>query len=144
MKILVINGPNLNFLGIREPDIYGRKTYNDLCELIKKAAKERNVDVDIFQSNHEGEIVDKIQSAYYHKVDGIVINPAAYTHTSVAILDALKAVGIPAVEVHISDVDSREDFRKISYTSLFCFKKISGEGFDGYVHAMDEIIKKLK
>lgn len=144
MKILVINGPNLNFLGIREPDIYGRKTYNDLCELIKKAAKERSVDVDIFQSNHEGDIVDKIQSAYYHKVDGIIINPAGYTHTSVAILDALKAVNIPAVEVHISDVDNRDEFRKISYTSLFCFEKISGEGFDGYVHAMDELIKKIK
>ena len=144
MKILVINGPNLNFLGIREPDIYGRKTYNDLCEFIKKAAKERCVDVDIFQSNHEGDIVDKIQSAYHHKVDGIIINPAGYTHTSVAILDALKAVNIPAVEVHISDVDNRDEFRKISYTSLFCFRKISGEGFDGYVHAMDELIKKTK
>ena len=144
MKILVINGPNLNFLGIREPDIYGKKTYNDLCELIKNAARERNVDVDIFQSNHEGDIVDKIQGAYYHKVDGIVINPAAYTHTSVAILDALKAVNIPAVEVHISDVDNRDEFRKISYTSLYCFKKISGEGFDGYVHAMDDLIERIK
>lgn len=144
MKILVINGPNLNFLGIREPDVYGKKTYNDLCGLIRNAANDRNIDVDIFQSNHEGEIVDKIQSAYYHKVDGIVINPAAYTHTSVAILDALKAVNIPAVEVHISDVDSREDFRQISYTSLYCFKKISGEGFDGYIHAMDELIERLK
>ena len=144
MKFLVINGPNLNFLGIREPDIYGKKTYNDLCELIRNAAKERNADVDIFQSNHEGDIVDKIQSCYYHKVDGIVINPAAYTHTSIAILDALKAVNIPAVEVHISDVDNRDEFRKISYTSLYCFKKISGEGFDGYVHAMDELIEKTK
>lgn len=144
MKILVVNGPNLNFLGIREPDIYGKKTYADLCELIKSAAKERGVDVDIFQSNHEGDIVDKIQSAYYHKVDGIIINPAAYTHTSVAILDALKAVNIPAVEVHISDVDNRDEFRKISYTSLYCFKKISGEGFDGYIHAMDELAERLK
>lgn len=144
MKILVINGPNLNFLGIREPDIYGKNTYADLCEIIKNAAKERNVDVDVFQSNHEGEIVDKIQSAFYHKVDGIVINPAAFTHTSVAILDVLKAVNIPAVEVHISDVDSREDFRKMSYTSLYCFKKITGQGFDGYVMAMDELIERLK
>lgn len=144
MKILVINGPNLNFLGIREPDIYGKNTYADLCEIIKNAAKERNVDVDVFQSNHEGEIVDKIQSAFYHKVDGIVINPAAFTHTSVAILDALKAVNIPAVEVHISDVDSREDFRKMSYTSLYCFKKITGQGFDGYVMAMDELIERIK
>ena len=144
MKILVINGPNLNFLGIREPDIYGKNTYADLCEIIKNAAKERNVDIDVFQSNHEGEIVDKIQSAFYHKVDGIVINPAAFTHTSVAILDALKAVNIPAVEVHISDVDSREDFRKMSYTSLYCFKKITGQGFDGYVMAMDELIERIK
>lgn len=144
MKVLVINGPNLNFLGIREPDIYGKNTYSDLCELIKKAAKERNVDVDIFQSNHEGDIVDKIQSAYFHKVDGIIINPAAYTHTSVAILDALKAVNVPAVEVHISNVDEREKFRQVSYTSLYCFKKISGEGFEGYIHAMDELIEKLK
>ena len=144
MKLLVINGPNLNFLGIREPDIYGKKTYNDLCELIEKAAKERNVDVEIFQSNHEGELVEKIQWAYFHKIDGIIINPAAYTHTSVAILDALKAVGIPAVEVHISNVDSREDFRRISYAGKYCFKKIAGEGFDGYVHAMDVLVEKLK
>ena len=143
MKFLVINGPNLNFLGIREPDIYGKKTYSELCNLIEDEAKKRNVDVEIFQSNHEGDIVDKIQSCYYHKVDGIVINPAAYTHTSVAILDALKAVGIPAVEVHISDVDKREDFRQISFAGLYCFKKISGEGFCGYVHAMDELIKKI-
>lgn len=144
MKFLVVNGPNLNFLGIREPDIYGKNTYSDLCELIENAAKERNADVEIFQSNHEGDIVDKIQWAYFHKVDGIIINPAAFTHTSVAILDALKAVNIPAVEVHISDVDAREDFRKISYAGKFCFAKISGEGFVGYVHAMDKLIEKLK
>ena len=144
MKILVVNGPNLNFLGIREPDIYGKSTYNDLCTLIKCEADFRNVEVEIFQSNHEGDIVDKIQSAYFHKVDGIIINPAAYTHTSVAILDALKAVGIPAVEVHISDVDSREDFRKVSYAGMYCFKKIAGEGFNGYIHAMDELIAKTK
>ena len=144
MKILVINGPNLNMLGIREPDIYGKKTYSDLCNLIEDAAKERNVTVEIFQSNHEGELVEKIQWAYFHRYDGIIINPAAYTHTSVAILDALKSVNIPAVEVHISDVDSREDFRQISYAGMYCFKKISGEGFSGYVHAMDELVEKLK
>ena len=143
MKFLVINGPNLNFLGIREPDIYGRKTYDDLCSRIRKASEERGAQVDIFQSNHEGEIVDRIQKAYYEKVDGIVINPAAYTHTSVAILDALKAVNIPAVEVHISDVDSREDFRQISYAGLYCFAKVSGEGFDGYVKAIDLLLQKL-
>lgn len=140
MKILVINGPNLNFLGIREPDIYGKNTYEDLCTLIELEAQFRNIDIEIYQSNHEGEIVDKIQSAYFHKFDGIIINPAAYTHTSVAILDALKAVEIPAVEVHISDVDSREEFRKISYVSGYCFKKIAGQGFNGYVMAMDALV----
>lgn len=144
MKILVINGPNLNMLGIREPDIYGKKTYADLCNLIEDTAKDRGVTVEIFQSNHEGELVEKIQWAYFHRYDGIIINPAAYTHTSVAILDALKSVNIPAVEVHISDVDSREDFRQISYVGKYCFEKIAGEGFDGYVHAMDELIKKTK
>ena len=141
-KILVINGPNLNFLGIREKHIYGTGTYKDLCELIEKSAKEMGVDIEIYQSNHEGCIVDKIQEAY-GKTDGIVINPAAYTHTSVAILDALKAVSIPAVEVHISDVDSREDFRKISYAGMYCFARVAGEGFDGYVHAMKLLIEKI-
>lgn len=141
-KIQVINGPNLNFLGIREKHIYGTQNYDDLCELIKKGADELCCEVEIFQSNHEGEIVDKIQQCYGKK-DGIVINPAAYTHTSVAILDALKAVDIPAVEVHISDVDAREDFRKISYAGLFCFAKVSGEGFDGYVHALRLLLEKL-
>ena len=144
MKILVINGPNLNFLGIREPEIYGKNTYEDLKKIIIDAAKKRKIDVEIYQSNHEGDIVDKIQSAYFDKFDGIVINPAAYTHTRVAILDALKAVNIPAVEVHISDVDSREDFRRISYCSYFCFAKVAGEGFGGYVKAMDLIVEKLK
>ena len=144
MKILVINGPNLNFLGIREPDIYGKNTYADLCTLIKNEAEARNIDIEIFQSNHEGDIVDKIQGAYYHKVDGIVINPAAYTHTSVAILDALKAVNIPAVEVHISNVDNREEFRQISYIGLYCFKKISGEGFNGYIRALDELVQRIQ
>ena len=141
-KILVINGPNLNFLGIREKHIYGTATYKDLCELIEKSAKEMGVDIEIYQSNHEGCIVDKIQEAY-GKTDGIVINPAAYTHTSVAILDALKAVSIPAVEVHISDVDSREDFRKISYAGMYCFARVAGEGFDGYVHAMKLLLEKI-
>ena len=144
MKILVINGPNLNFLGIREPEIYGKQTYDDLKKLIQDSANQRGVDVEIFQSNHEGAIVDKIQSAYFEKFDGIVINPAAYTHTSVAILDALKAVNIPAVEVHISDVDAREEFRKISYCSYYCFAKVAGEGFEGYVKALDLLMEKLK
>ena len=115
MKILVINGPNLNFLGIREPEIYGKSTYKDLCDLINKQAEIDNIDIEIYQSNHEGSIVDKIQQAYFDKVDGIVINPAGYTHTSVAILDALKSVNIPTIEVHISDINGREEFRKHSY-----------------------------
>ena len=136
MKILVINGPNLNMLGIREPDIYGKATYSDLVELIQKSAEEKGVDIKFFQSNHEGTIVDKIQEAY-GVFDGIIINPAAYTHTSVAILDALKAVAIPTVEVHISDVDEREPFRKLSYVSLVAEKTIKGKGFDGYIEALD-------
>lgn len=140
MKILVINGPNLNMLGIREPDIYGKKTFSDLLELLENTAHELNIEVEQYQSNHEGCLVDKIQEAY-GKFDGIVINPAAYTHTSVAILDALKAVGIPAVEVHISDVDSREPFRQISYAGLACCKTIKGHGFDGYREAILHLIE---
>ncbi len=136
MFILIINGPNLNMLGIREPDIYGKKTYSDLCEMINAHAAEKGIEIEIFQSNHEGEIVDKIQSAY-GKADGIIINPAAYTHTSIAILDALKAVDIPAVEVHISDVSKREDFRKISYAGMACREHFIGLGFDGYLRAID-------
>ena len=136
MKILVINGPNLNMLGIREPDIYGAKTFKDLEEFIKTSAKELEIDISLFQSNHEGEIVDIIQAAY--KVfDGIVINPAAYTHTSVAILDALKAVSIPTVEVHISDISERETFRQFSYVSLIAQKTICGYGFEGYKMALE-------
>lgn len=131
MKILVINGPNINMLGIREPGVYGKQTFQDLLELLKNAAQEYNVTVDHFQSNHEGCIIDKIQEAF-GMYDGIVINPAGYTHTSVAILDALKAVRIPAVEVHISDVDSREAFRQISYAGLACVHTIKGRGIDGY------------
>ncbi len=143
MKFLVINGPNLNMLGIREPNIYGAETYEDLTRVITDAAVGRGVDVEIFQHNHEGVIVDKIQSAL-GKFDGIIINPAAYTHTSVAILDALKAVAIPAVEVHISDVSAREDFRQISYVRLACIDTFAGYGFDGYVMAMDRLIAHLK
>ena len=135
MKILVINGPNINILGIREPDIYGRQTYADLLSLLEQTAAAENITVDPIQSNHEGVIVDAIQAAY-GKYDAIVINPAAYTHTSVAILDALKAVGLPAVEVHISDVDRREDFRQISYPGLYCEKTIKGQGVDGYRQAI--------
>lgn len=135
MKILVINGPNLNMLGIREPDVYGHETYKNLEEYILKTAKENNLETEIFQSNHEGAIVDKIQEAY-NKFDGIVINPAAYTHTSVAILDALKAVSLPTVEVHLSDVTKREDFRQISYVRQIAKKTYMGLGFEGYKKAM--------
>ena len=143
MKILVINGPNLNMLGIREPDIYGKRTYDDLLDLFGKHCDKCGVEVDFFQSNHEGDIVDKIQQAY-GKVDGIVINPAAYTHTSVAILDAIKAVSIPTVEVHISKVDEREDFRQISYVCLIAETTITGHGIDGYFEAVDYLIENHK
>lgn len=141
MKILVINGPNLNFLGIREKEIYGTLTYANLCDLINEYAALNNIDVEIFQSNHEGDIIDKIQQAYYEDVDGIVINPAGYTHTSVAILDALKAVNIKTVEVHISDIATREEFRKHSYVSLYASKTIKGHGFDGYLEAIEYLSK---
>ncbi len=134
-KILVINGPNINMLGVREPDIYGKKTYSDLVAFIQDSAKELNLEVKCFQSNHEGAIVDEIQQAL-GTFDGIVINPAAYTHTSVAILDALKAVGLPAVEVHISDVTKRESFRQISYAGMACVQHYVGFGFDGYKMAL--------
>lgn len=136
MKILVINGPNINMLGIREPGIYGKQTFSDLLELLDLTAQRLEVTLEQYQSNHEGSIVDKIQEAY-GTVDGIVINPAAYTHTSVAILDALKSVAIPAVEVHISNVDARESFRQISYPGMYCEKTIKGQGLDGYVQAME-------
>lgn len=135
MKILVINGPNLNLLGLREPDIYGAQTYAALLEKIRFFCESERIGVDFFQSNHEGAIVDAIQAAY-GVYDGIVINPAAYTHTSVAILDALKAVAIPAVEVHISDVDAREAFRKLSYAGMACVKTYKGLGFEGYIEAV--------
>ena len=142
MKVLVINGPNINMLGIREKNIYGDKNYRSLLALIKKGAKERGIKVKFFQSNCEGKIVSAIQKAY-KKVDSIVINPAAYTHTSVAILDALKAVSIPTVEVHISDLSSREDFRQISYIRAACIATVSGKGFDGYNEAIDILVKHL-
>ncbi len=135
MKILVINGPNINMLGIREPGIYGKQTFSDLLNLLDDTATELGINVDQYQSNHEGALVDKIQEAY-GTYDGIVINPAAYTHTSIAILDALKSVSIPAVEVHISDVDSRESFRKISYAGKACVKTIKGLGLEGYRQAL--------
>ena len=136
MKILIIDGPNLNMLGIREPDIYGRKTYDELIGMIRESAAGLGIDVDFYQSNHEGDLVDKIQEAYFRHFDGIVINPGAYTHTSIALLDAVKAVMIPTVEVHISDVDSRDDFRKVSYIREACVATVSGRGFDGYIAAI--------
>ncbi len=139
MKILVINGPNLNMLGIREPGIYGSENYNSLLEKISAHAAKKNIEVDFYQSNHEGALVDKIQEAY-GVFDGIVINPGAYTHTSIALLDAVKAVGIPTVEVHISDVSKREDFRQISYIRLGCVASVIGKGTDGYLEAVDILI----
>ncbi len=136
MKILVINGPNLNMLGIREPNHYGRETYADLVSKIQRHCDEKKIQVELYQSNHEGDLVDKIQSAYGN-ADGIVINPGAYTHTSIAILDAVKSVNIPTVEVHISKVEEREDFRQISYIRLACVKTITGHGTDGYLEAID-------
>lgn len=135
MKILVINGPNLNLLGLREPDIYGRRTYHDLIEMIRAEAEKLGLTVEFAQSNHEGALVDAIQAAY-GVFDGIVINPGAYTHTSIAILDAVKAVGIPTVEVHISDPDAREEFRKVSYIRAACVASIKGHGLDGYLEAL--------
>lgn len=141
MKILVINGPNLNMLGIREPSVYGKETYEDLVLCITEAAQKLGCTIECYQSNHEGAIVDKIQEAY-GVFDGIVINPAAYTHTSIAILDALKAVSLPTVEVHLSDVSKREEFRKHSFVSLAAEKTIMGKGFDGYIEALEYLTKK--
>ena len=143
MKILVINGVNLNMLGIREKDLYGDKDYKALVKLVEKGAKERKVKVKCYQSNYEGDIVTAIQKAY-GKYDGIVINPGAYTHTSIAILDALKAVNIPTVEVHITDVNNREEYRKISFVREFAIKTVSGKGFNGYLEAMDILIENNK
>ena len=140
MNILVINGPNLNMLGIREPDLYGRVTYAELCRRIEAHAAERGAEVSCYQSNHEGDLVDAIQNAY-GRVDGIVINPGAYTHTSVALLDAVKAVQIPTVEVHISAVEQREDFRQVSYIRAACIGTITGQGTDGYLRAIDLLLE---
>lgn len=144
MKILVLNGPNLNMLGIREPEVYGKQTYQDLCNLINNYCNENNIEIEIYQSNHEGDLVTMIQQAYFNKVDGIVFNPAAYTHTSIALLDALKSVNIPCVEVHISDISKREDFRQVSYVRLACIKTIAGLGFDGYIKAIEELVNYQK
>ena len=143
MKILVINGPNINMLGIREPEHYGKETYADLENKIRTYCNGK-CEIELKQSNYEGKLVDYIQDAYFEKIDGIVINPAAYTHTSVAILDAIKSVNIPTVEVHISDVASREDFRQISYIMQACIKTISGQGTDGYLHAIDTLITHIQ
>ena len=143
MKLLILNGPNINLLGLREPTIYGTESYNDLCIKVCEHAEKRGVEVELYQSNHEGDLVDAIQNAY-GKVDGIVFNPAAYTHTSVALLDALKAVGIPTVEVHISDVSCREDFRQVSYVRAACIATIVGHGINGYLEAMDLLIGENK
>lgn len=137
MKLLVINGPNLNFLGIREPDHYGRETYQDLLNKIQACCDKKKIDVVFYHSNHEGDLVDRIQQAYFEKTDGIVINPGAYTHTSVALLDAVKAVQIPTVEVHISAVETREDFRQVSYIRAACIGTITGQGTDGYLRAIE-------
>ncbi len=142
MKLLIVNGPNLNMLGIREKHLYGDQDYDALCRVIRETAERLGCEADIFQSNHEGAIVDRIQAAYSDGTDGIVINPAAYTHTSVAILDALKAVQLPAVEVHLTDVDAREDFRRVSYAGMACQARFTGLGFEGYVKAMEHLCNR--
>ena len=144
MKILVINGPNLNMLGIREPDKYGSESYHDLVEKIEKHCRQAEIEVDFYQSNHEGDMVDRIQQAYYEDFDAMVLNPGAYTHTSIALLDALKAVGIPAAEVHISKVEEREAFRQISYVREACCFTVTGHGTDGYLEAIDFLEEKIK
>lgn len=143
MKIFVINGPNLNMLGLREKEHYGTGTYQDLVDMIKKYADEKNIEVEFYQSNHEGDLVDYIQKAYFEKSDGIVINPGAYTHTSVALLDAVKSARVPTVEVHISKVEEREDFRQVSFIRLACVKTITGQGFDGYLRAIDFLTQSI-
>ncbi len=143
MKLLVLNGPNLNFLGIREPEIYGKETLDDLRRMVEHHCAERDVEVEFYQSNHEGDLVDAIQQAY-GRIDGIVFNPAAYTHTSVALGDALKAVAIPTVEVHISDVTTREDFRQVSYVRPACIATVMGLGFAGYLKAVDLLLEKSR
>lgn len=141
MKLLVINGPNLNLLGVREPSVYGTDTYEDLCNFLKECVLNKDVELEIYQSNHEGAIIDKIHEAYYNKTNGIIINPGAYTHTSIAIMDAIKSVMIPTLEVHLSDITKREEFRKVSYIGLACEKRIMGKGFLGYQEAIEYFIK---
>ena len=142
MNILVINGPNLNMLGIREPKLYGSETYEALCQMIRAYCEEKGITVQFYQSNHEGDLVDRIQKAYFEGTDGIVINPGAYTHTSIALLDAVKSVAIPTVEVHISRVEEREAFRQVSYIRSACVGTITGKGFDGYLEAIDLLMEK--
>ena len=142
MKFLILNGPNLNMIGIREPAIYGDETYEDLCKRIRYHCASEKIDVEIFQSNHEGELIDKIQDAY-GKYNGLIVNMAAYSHTSIAIMDAIKAVSIPAIDVHISDVEKREEYRHHSYTAEACFDHVVGEGTDGYIKAIDILKRKL-
>lgn len=144
MRILVLNGPNMNLLGIRQPEIYGRETYDGLCDLIRREAVRLGVQVTFLQTNHEGTLVDAIQQAYYDGVEGIILNPAAYTHTSVALADAIKGVGIPTVEVHISDPDSREPFRQVSYVRSVCMATVKGQGLEGYLEAMRMLVKKVR
>ena len=144
MKLLVINGPNLNMLGIREPTLYGSGTYEALCEKISAYCAQKDISVDFYQSNHEGCLVDRIQQAYFDKIDGIVINPGAYTHTSIALLDAVKSVCIPTVEVHISKVEEREAFRQVSYIRAACIATVTGKGFDGYLEAIDILLENRK
>ena len=143
MKLLILNGPNLNLLGLREPNIYGRETYQDLCDRIRAHAEQKGIDVRLVQSNHEGDLVDAIQQAYFDGLDGIVLNPGAYTHTSIALLDALKGVGLPAVEVHVSDPDTREEFRHLSYVRAACVATIKGHGTNGYLEAIDLLFNRL-
>ncbi|MBR0282340.1 MAG: type II 3-dehydroquinate dehydratase [Oscillibacter sp.] len=143
MRILAINGPNMNLLGVRQPEIYGNADYNALLDMLRKEAEALNVELTCFQSNHEGALVDAIQQAYFDRIDGIIINPAAYTHTSVALLDAVKAVGIPTVEVHVSDPDAREEFRHVSYIRQACVKTIRGHGLNGYLEALRFLVEYL-
>ena len=144
MKFYIINGPNLNMLGIREPDHYGKTTYSDLCTMIKDYCKEKDIEAVLYQSNHEGDLVDTIQEAYFEGADGIIINPGAYTHTSIALLDAIKSTSLPTVEIHISAVETREDFRQTSFIRKACIKTITGEGVRGYLHAIDDLSAYLR
>lgn len=143
MKIYLLNGPNLNMLGIREPNIYGKESYASLLDMVKEHAESLGIELECYHSNHEGDLVDKIQEAYFKEVDGIVINPGAYTHTSIALLDAVKSVGIPTVEVHISAVNEREDFRQISYIGMACVKTITGMGLKGYIEAINYLYEEI-